>query len=327
MDYPGLGIVSGLTLICAALAVRAFRARRWWVKLAGGLPMALFGAIFGGAVMLALVGYGKLNAVRPNPVPQLMAANTPPLVADGERFARTCASCHAANGQLPLTGQDFLGAESGLAIGDFWAPNLTPAGLADWSDGEIVRAIREGVGRDGRSLLYMPSATFHNLSDRDVQALLAYLRAQPAAGEPSPARRFNVLGAILIATLIPDESFSALPALTQPVVAPSRGPTQAYGGYLVSSLSCQSCHGANLTGGTPGDFNPSPGPNLATLPQRLTVDAFIALLRTGTYANGRRLTTEMPWQGLAGLSDDDLRAIYAHLEQVGPQSASQPARP
>lgn len=234
MDYPGLGIVSGLTLICAALAVRAFRARRWWVKLAGGLPAALFGAIFGGAVMLALVGYGKLNAVRPNPVPQL-----------------------------------------------------------------IVRAIREGVGRDGRSLLYMPSATFHNLSDRDVQALLAYLRAQPAAGEPSPARRFNVLGAILIATIIPDESFSAQPPLVEPVVGPDRGPTAAYGGYLVSSLGCQSCHGATLTGGAPGDFNPPPGPNLTTLPQRLTVDAFIALLRTGTYANGRRLTTEMPWQGLA----------------------------
>lgn len=61
------------------------------------------------------------------------------------------------------------------------------------------------------------------------------------------------------------------------------------------------------------------------MPQK--VDAFIVLLRTGTYANGRRLTTAIPWQGLAGLSDDDLRAIYAHLEQIGPQLASQPARP
>lgn len=327
MDYPGLGMLSGLTLICAVLAVRAFRARRRWVKLAGGLPMALLGAIFGAAAILALVGYGKLNATRPNPVPQLTATIAPQLVADGERFARTCASCHAANGQLPLTGQDFLAAESDLAIGDFWAPNLTPAGLADWSDGEIVRAIREGVGRDGRSLLYMPSATFRNLSDSDVLALLAYLRTQPATSEPSPARRFNVLGAILIATIIPDESFSAQPPLVAPVVGPDRGPTAAYGGYLVSGLGCQSCHGANLTGGTPGDFNPPPGPNLTTLPQRLTVDAFIALLRTGTYSNGQRLSTEMPWQGLVGLSDDDLRAIYAHLEQIGPQSASQSARP
>lgn len=327
MDYPGLIGISVLAALSTFLALRAFRARWRWVKLAGGLPMILLGALFGAAAILALVGYGKLNAIRPNPVPQLTTTITSQLVADGERLARTCASCHAASGQLPLTGQDFLGAESGLAIGDYWAPNLTPAGLADWSDGEIGRAIREGVGRDGRSLLYMPSATFRNMSDRDVLALLAYLRAQPAMGKPRPVRRFNVLGAILIATLIPDESFSAQPALAQPVVAPPRGPTEAYGGYLVSSLGCQSCHGANLTGGTPGDFNPPSGPNLTTLPQRLTVVAFIALLRTGTYANGQRLSTGMPWQGLAGLSDDDLRAIYTHLEHVGPQATSQPARP
>ncbi len=109
-------------------------------------------------------------------------------------------------------------------IGDFWAPNLTPAGLADWSDGEIVRAIREGVGRDGRSLLSVPSATFRNLSDSDVLALLAYLRTQLAMGEPSPARRCNVLGAILIATIIPDESFSAQPPLVAPVVGPRARP-------------------------------------------------------------------------------------------------------
>ncbi len=79
MDYPGLGMLSGLTLICAALAVRAYRARRRWVKLAGGLPMTLLGAIFGAAAILALVGYGKLNATRPNPVPQLTVTFAPQL--------------------------------------------------------------------------------------------------------------------------------------------------------------------------------------------------------------------------------------------------------
>ena len=51
-------MLSGLALICAVLAVRAFRARRRWVKLAGGLPMALIGATFGAVAILALVGYG-----------------------------------------------------------------------------------------------------------------------------------------------------------------------------------------------------------------------------------------------------------------------------
>lgn len=176
--------------------------------------------LFGSATILALVGYAKLNAVRPNPAPQLTATVSPQLVADGERFAPTCAGCHAATSQPPLAGQNFLGAEDGPPIGDFWAPNLTPAGLATWSDGEIVRAIREGVGHDGRSLLYMPSSAFHTLSDTDVLALVAYLRAQPAMGASSPPRRFNVLGAILVAAVIPEASFSAQP----PIVAPVAGP-------------------------------------------------------------------------------------------------------
>lgn len=88
--------------------------------------MALLGALFGAAATLALVGYGKLNAIRPNPVPQLTATITPQLVADGECFARTCASCHAANGQLRFTGQDFFwGRErSGDSVGPSVAAGL-----------------------------------------------------------------------------------------------------------------------------------------------------------------------------------------------------------
>jgi mono/diheme cytochrome c family protein len=315
MDYFGLAIVIALALLFAFLAYRAFSARRLWLKLLGGLPAALLALIFGAAFGLALVGYNKLNTVRPNPPSPLTLQSTPQLVADGERFARSCGGCHSGNGQLPLTGRDFFDAEGGPPIGTLWAPNLSPAHLGDWSDGEIIRAIREGVGRDGRSLLIMPSAAFRNLSDDDVLALLAYLRAQPPAGEPSPPRQLNVIGAILIAALFPDDGFSAQAPLTAPVVAPPRGPTAAYGSYLVS-LGCQDCHGSNLAGIPPGGDGPPPGPNLTTLPERLSAAQFVALLRTGQYADGRALSENMPWQDLAGFSDDDLLAIYAHLEAL-----------
>lgn len=59
-------------------------------------------------MVLALIGYNKLNTVHPNPVSQLRVASTPAQVANGERFARTCAGCHSSTGQLPLNGQDFL---------------------------------------------------------------------------------------------------------------------------------------------------------------------------------------------------------------------------
>jgi cytochrome c553 len=316
MDYLGLALLIAGCLLFSFLTYRAIRARRMWVKLAGGIPAALLALVFGAGTVLAFVGYGKVNAQRPNPVPQMQVQMTPQLIANGERFARTCAGCHSSNGQLPLTGQDFFGAEGGPPIGTLWAPNLTPAHLAEWSDGEIVRAIREGVGRDGRSLLIMPSEYFRDLSDEDVLALVAYLRSQAPIEPDSPPRRINVLGAILLATVFPEEVFSAQPSIAQPVVAPPRGPTAAYGGYL-TRLECQGCHGGNLAGVPPNPNGPS-GPNLTTLPQRLTAEEFVALLRTGSFPDGTLIGPDMPIKYLEKMSDDDFRAIYAHLEQLGP---------
>jgi mono/diheme cytochrome c family protein len=316
MDYPGLALLVALALLFAFLAYRAVRARRRWVKLAGGIPAIVLTLLFGAATTLALVGYGRLNRTYPNPPSPLTAAVTPQLVADGERFARGCAGCHSSTGDLPLNGQDFFGAEGGPPIGTLYAPNLTPAHLADWSDGEIIRAIREGVGRDGRSLLVMPSVHFRNLSDADVLALVAYLRSQPAVEPASPPRQISVLGAIMLAALFPPDFFSVQPPLAAPVAAPPRGPTAEYGGYLVR-LECQGCHGGNLAGIPPGGGGPS-GPNLTTMPQRLTVEEFVALLRTGTFPDGTPIGPGMPVKYLEKMSDDDFRAIYAHLESGGP---------
>jgi mono/diheme cytochrome c family protein len=300
MDYPGLGLLVALAPLFALLAYRAPRARRRWVKLTVGSLSALLTLLFGAATLLAFIGYSRLNRTYPNPPSPLAVAITPQLVANGERFARSCAGCHSSTGELPLAGQDFFGAEGGPPIGTLWAPNLTPAHLAEWSDGEIIRAIREGVGRDGRSLLVMPSA---------------YLRSQPTVEPTSPTRQINVLGAIMFATLLPDEFFSAQPPLAQRVVAPPRGPNAAYGGYL-TSLECQGCHGGNLAGLPPSPDGPPGGPNLTTMPQRLRVEEFVALLRTGRFPDGSPIG--MPVKYLEKMSDDDFRAIYAHLDSQGP---------
>lgn len=218
MDYAGLALLIVLTLVFAFLTAQMLRARRRWFWV-GVLPLGGLTLLFGAATVLAFVGYQTLNTVYPNPPSPLNAQLTPQLIADGERFARGCVGCHSSNGQLPMTGQDFFAHDTGPPVGTLWAPNLTPTHLEAWSDGEIIRAIREGIGRDGRSLLIMPSAAFHNLSDADVLAVVAYLRAQPAAGEPTPPRQINVLGAILAATIFPPEVFSAQPPISAPVLA------------------------------------------------------------------------------------------------------------
>ena len=84
-------------------------------------------------------------------------------------------------------------------MGMLYAPNLTPGGdIDDWTDGEVIRAIREGVHKTGRSLLIMPSMNYRYMSDDDVQAIVAYLRSQPPTSGQTPANQFNLLDALFL---------------------------------------------------------------------------------------------------------------------------------
>ena len=75
--------------------------------------------------------------------------------------------------------------------GTLVASNITPdpdTGLGKWTDGEIIRAIREGVDRDGNALFpIMPYSHFRNMSEEDAQAIVAYLRSLPPLGPAAPA--------------------------------------------------------------------------------------------------------------------------------------------
>ena len=308
-DFFGVSFLLLLVLVFAWLASRAWRAKRPALKWVGaavsGLLMLLGGVLLGAA----LFGYWKLNRSHDNPVPQLSVAVTPERVTRGERFEPFCSSCHSPESEGPMTGRDFLG-EDAPPIGDFYAPNLTPAHLADWSDGEVVRAIREGIHRSGRSLLIMPSGNLRNISDEDVQAIVAYLRSLQPEGVDRPPNRLNVLGAIM-ANIAP--IFRAQAPITEPVLAPQAGPTSAYGAYL-SSYTCNMCHGDDLMGNAEEKVPP-----LLAVPLAWGEQNFIQFMRTGARPDGSKVDEEaMPWKDLSLLfrEDDELRAIYAHLQEI-----------
>lgn len=309
-DIVGVTVLVGLVVALSWLARRAWLSTRRVVKWVGATLCGLLALVVVTALVVALVGYYKLNQTYDNPVTQISVAVTPELVARGERYGQFCAGCHAADQSPPMEGSDFLG-EDAPPIGTFWAPNLTPTHLGEWSDGEIIRAIREGIHRSGRSLLIMPSNTFRNLSDADVHAIVAYLRSQPPIEPDTPPNRLNVLGAILIAVFPMRE---AQPPVTEPVVAPPSGPTAEYGEYL-SSITCALCHGGNLGGDA--EFN---APGLVGAGLTWTEDQFITFMRTGVRPDGRAVDGEaMPWKILSEfLSDEDeLKAVFARLAALG----------
>ena len=217
-----------------------------------------------------------------------------------------------------MTGGRNLGEHFPAPIGSFIAANLTPAGqLSRWSDGEIFRAIRNSVDADGRWLTVMSLTNASRLSDDDIHALIAYIRSVPAAGQPTPnpPDQLNPLGLLMLgAGILP----AGKPVFTGTITAPAQSATAEYGEYILSYQDCRTCHGADLTGGVPGQLGPI-GPGLA-LVKDWKLEEFIATLRTGVDPSGHQLDpTLMPWRVLGKMGDDELSAIYRYLAQR-PQS-------
>jgi nicotinate dehydrogenase subunit B len=273
-----------------------------------------------------LVGFAKINQHFANPVADVQVAGTAAQIARGEKLAQTCVSCHGPDNHLPLAGVNFAARFPLPPMGTLYAPNLTPGGNIDgWTDGEVIRTIREGIHKNGRSLLIMPASSYRNLSDDDVQAIVAYLRLQPPTGEPTPDNQITVLGAIF--TFLFDFQTAQLPVAN---VSASEPGTSAYGKYLVDILNCRECHGDQLQGkvdnGQPG---PSPGPNLTQIVPQWTEEQFMTFFNTGTLPDGSTVPIitlpsgfaepRMPWPVVrAATTDDELRAIYAYLHSLPP---------
>ncbi|HEY8477369.1 MAG TPA: cytochrome c [Chloroflexota bacterium] len=319
-----LGIVfaAGVAALFGWLAIWAWSARRLLIRWPASAVTGLAALASAAVAITLIVGSYRLHAPVQRPVPSVTVARTPEQVARGERLAYLCTGCHAsAPGRLPLDGghENQLGGPDGSGIGVLYAPNLTPAGpLSDWSDGEIVRAIREGIDRDGRPLLLMPSEHFRHLSDADVQAIVAYLRSQPPVRRETPPTSMNLIGTILVGLgFFPT---AVQPPLTEPIPSPPPGVNAEHGRYLVEISGCASCHGADLAGLPSDQFGPPPGPNLTVLVPTWTEAQFVRTLRTGVDPTGHRLDpTLMPWPAFsAAFTDDELSAMYAYLRELKP---------
>ena len=217
-DILAILLLVGLAVLFTWLAFRAFRNRRWYVRWPGlilsGLLALVFVVLAGGATR----GLVQMEARHGNPPSPIVAATSVEALARGAEIANGC-GCHSPEGQPLLSGSRGNLIEGGPPMGTLYTPNLTPGGqLAGWGDGDIVRAIREGIGKDGRALFGMPSVTFRNLSDEDASALVSYLRSIPPAQNPQPKRNMNALADAIVGFGL--FSVSAQPAVTQPVVAP-----------------------------------------------------------------------------------------------------------
>ena len=203
------------------------------------------------------------------------------------------------------------------------APNITPdveTGAGGWTDDMLARAIREGIGHDGRAL--HPSmwyGSFAALSDEDLAAVVAYLRSIPAVRNTLPRTR------------LPDEERVRIAEQPQPITAPVAGPAPgdalARGKYLVNVADCGGCHTSWYSDRMPGLF--AGGNRIerrygSAFSTNVThhasgvgypADAFVAVMRGG---KGGSLSALMPWVAFRGMTDADLEAIHLALGTLQP---------
>ncbi len=306
-------VMMAVSVLFGWLARRSWKTRNTFSKWGGRILSGLLSVLVGFASIATVIGMVKSYTPRTAPVPDLKLAGTSEQIQRGEHIADTfCTSCHSVSKELPLTGGVDIGEDIPIPVGAFVSANLTPAGpLKDWSDGEIFRAIRNGIDRDGRGLFVMSNIRGRNLSDEDLQALIAYLRSQPAVVNetPNPLDQPNILGFIMLGIgVLPSDQ----PLITDVITAPSKGPTVEYGEYILSYQDCRDCHGENLLGGVEDQLTPL-GPNLKVV-AGWTQEQFIATLRTGVDPSNHALDpAKMPWKSIGRMDDEELTAIYLYL--------------
>jgi cytochrome c553 len=262
---------------------------------------------------IAGAGLYKQRYARSAPLPELKVESSAEQIKRGQGIADGfCGACHSPSGTL--TGGEDIGKHLPVDMGSFVSSNLTAAGpLKQWSDGEIFRAIRNGVDAEGRRLIIMSLTNAGRLSDDDIHALIAYIRAQPAAGAttPEPPDQLNLLGLVLLGS---NRFPPGKPVFTGVVNAPPKDVTVGFGEYLLSYQDCRECHGQQLTGGVQGQWAPI-GPGLS-LVSDWTREQFIETLRTGKDPSGHELGERMPWRPLGKMDDVELSAIYEYLTHM-----------
>src|SRR5579862_644019 len=308
---------------------------RFWKWLGFGL-IGLFAVLVAGISLT--IGWRPFLGPRRRPLTDRKFEATPERLARGRYLANYvmgCTDCHSehdwkAAGAPAVesklgAGQVFPGMFPGTVV----APNLTPdpaTGAGAWTDDHLARAIREGIGNDGRALFpLMPYENFRGMSDEDLASVVVYLRSLPAIRNPLPKTKIKFPVKYLIR--------NAPEPVSAPVPSPDLSTPVKRGEYLVRMAVCIDCHTPqqrgqmNMQMAFAGGFEFSGTPLPVVTSANITPDPsgisyydenlFLEVMHTGK-VKARQLNAMMPWIDYGKMTDDDLRAVFAYLRTVKP---------
>ena len=287
----------------------------------------------------AVVGIRPFIGPKARPVTDRVFDRTPARLDRGRYLVTSaqtpCMLCHS-----PIdTSGGLLKIKDGMMLaGRNWepdgvpfvtAPNLTSdpeTGIGKRTDDELARAIREGIGHDGRTLFpIMPYQHYRHMSDEDLASIIVFLRSMPPVRNPLPP------------TKVPfplNRLINAAPEPVQAPVAADLSTPEKRGQYITTLAVCSDCHtpsddkgnvvaGMEFSGGTNVTFSGIKGAASANLTPSVngipyyTEELFIETIRTGK-VRSRPLSEMMPTRYFRNFTDQDLKDVFAYLKTLKP---------
>ena len=307
----------------------------------------IFGIAAGVLVVIIIAGILYFNSTFPkvDPPANVKVEMTADRISRGSYLANhvtVCMDCHSKRDWTKFTGPIITGTLGGGGDvfdekigfpGKVMVKNITPASIGNWSDGELIRAITCGVTKDNIALFpMMPYPNYNNLTQEDIYSIVAYIRNLKPIENKLPDTELNFPLNFIVKTM-PIKS-------RNPMIFDRNNPVE-YGKYLVTLASCIDCHTQSEKG------KPLPGLEFAggegfQLPAGLVKSANITpdnetgigswaketfVKRFKDFSNDSSIVipvsenefnTPMPWTMYAGMTDEDLSAIYDYLRTVKP---------
>lgn len=307
--------------------------------------------LLGVLVVLIVCGVAFVNFTFPkvSPAPDLTIDHSPDRVARGAYLANhitVCVDCHSErdfslfSGPIKEgtygSGGDRFDHSMGFP-GVFYAKNITPTGISDYSDGELYRLITTGVTNEGRPMFpLMPYSYYGKMDPEDIYDIISYIRTLAPIDKDVPESKADFPVSLILKTIPKDATPQTKPEKTDQV---------AYGSYLINAAACVECHtpadeqgtllpGKEYAGGRAfqspdgsvvrsANLTQDVETGIGSWSEDIFVGKFKQYLDSGYHlpkVQPGEFNTIMPWVMYAGMEESDLKAIFAYLKTVAPIS-------
>jgi mono/diheme cytochrome c family protein len=206
------------------------------------------------------------------------------------------------------------------------APNITQdkeTGIGNYTDAELKQLMRKGIKRNGAPVaMVMPSGFYEIMTDRDLDAVIAYLRTIKPIRNTVPNPIYRI-----------EQGHPIPPGGESPYTEAMLSDKVKQGFYLATIAHCMECHtpmgprgrefATRLGAGGfefPGPWGVSISGNITSSKTKgigsWTDDEIKRAIIQGVSKDGRKLNPPMGFHYYASVSGDELDAIVAYLRTV-----------